>query len=178
MPTLILRSLTRLFPIAVVLGALTVTAVAQERDRSKTPTSTSGTSPTSIRPRPRGAPRRSKLAAEIPQLDAVQGQARLVGRRRSPTRSTAVRARQGTVAAVRLRQHARRSGHARRAAPGHAAGDGAARRRVRRRGVVRRARDPARPTRRRIETFLDVGAAAEDLRVLPATTSRAAPRTR
>ena len=145
------------------------------RPREDSPTSTSGTSPTSIRARPRGAPRRTSSPPRLPTLRQFQGKLGVVGRRRWPTRSTRMSrldkelSRLYVYASMLADQDTRDSEHA-----GHAAGDAAARRRVRRAGVVHRAGDPARSARRRIETFIAAGAAAQGLRVLPATTSSAA----
>ena len=71
----------------------------------------------------------------------VQGHARVVGaeaRRRARADDAAV---EGVLPHLRLREHDVRRGHARQHVSGHAAGDGAARRDLRRRDVVHRAGD-------------------------------------
>ena len=87
---------------------------------------------------------KEKATAQIPTIRAV--------RRESSGSSPQVLAdaletmyasRQGAVAALRLREHARRRGHPRVRAAGHAAGDGADLRRVRRAGRLHRARGAA-----------------------------------
>ena len=108
---------------------VSLTAVAQERDRAKIPDRYKWNLADIYPNEAAWRAAKDKLAADIPTLGAFKGKLGVVAGRAGRRARHAVRARQGAVAALRLRQHARRPGHARSRAPGHAAGDGAAGRR-------------------------------------------------
>ena len=111
-------------------ACMTLAAAAQERDRVE------DSRQVQVEPR-RHLSDRSRVARREGQARrrAARSSRQFQGKLASSAATLAdaldkhVRARQGAVAPLRLRQHAGRSGHARRDAPGHAAGDGAARRR-------------------------------------------------
>ena len=177
-----MRKMTVLAPsvaLAIALIALTITAGAQSRDRAQTPDKFKWNLADIYPSDAAWRAAKDKLAARPAEAAPVPGQAGLVGRRRSPTRSRSRSAlRQGAVAPVRLREPARRSGHARRRAPGHAAGDDAARRRVRRARRRSSSRRSCKAGQATIETLRRLRAAAEGLRASTSTTSPAARRTR
>ena len=132
---------------AATVAVLSVAVVAQERDRAKIPDKYKWNLAEIYPNEAAWRAAKDKLAAELPQLRQFEGQARLVGVDAGRCAGQAVRARQGTLPPVRVREHAGRSGHARREAPGHEAGDGAARRRSsarRRRSSNRNCSEPAR----------------------------------
>ena len=153
------------------------TAARSSATARRSPTSTSGTSRTSTRATRRGGSRRRRSPPSCPKLRAFQGKLATSPQTLAEALTTMSRARQGAVAALRLRQHAGGPGHARLRAAGHAAGDAADLRAVRRRGVVHRARDSEGGQRHRREVHRR-RAEAEGLRLLPARHRRAAPRTR
>ena len=77
------------------------------------PTSTNGTWRTSIRPTRRGARRRTSSPSDLPQLRQFKGKLASSASTLADALDKHVRVRQGAVAALRVRQHARRPGHAR-----------------------------------------------------------------
>ena len=139
---------------AATVGILAVAVVAQERDRAKIPDqykwNLADIYPTDAAWRAA----KDKLARRAAAAAAVSREARLVGRDAGRRARQAVRARQGAVAPLRLREHARRPGHARRDAPGHAAGDGAARRHVRRARRRSSSRRSSKPDKATLERFI------------------------
>ena len=112
-----LRSI-RAWCIIAAVSAVSVAVVAQERDRAKIPEQYKWNLADIYPTEAAWRAAKDKLAAELPQLAAVPREARLVGDDAGRCARQAVRARQGTVASLRLREHAGRSGHARRHAPG------------------------------------------------------------
>ena len=167
-------SIRRALTVIAAVAALTAASAAQERDRAKIPDQYKWNLADIYPNEAAWRAAKDKLAAELPQLRQFQGKLALVGGDAGRRARQAVRVRQGAVAALRLRQHAGRPGHARRDAPGHAAGDGAARRRVRRRGRRTSSRRSCGPTRRRVERFIASEPRLEDLPLLPR--GRRAPR--
>ena len=139
MRKLIAGSSSRLLLVVVALAALTLAGAAQERDRAKIPDQYKVESRGPLSFRRRVARREREARRGAAAAGRLQGPARHVGRdpRRRPREDERIR--QRAVASLRVREHARRPGHARRPAPGHEAGNGAARRLVRRAEVVRRA---------------------------------------
>ena len=175
------RIIARLLPrLGLALCAtLTLTPFAQERDRTKIADrykwNLADIYPTDAAWRAA----KDTLAAELPQLAQFQGKLASSASTLADALDKQYGARQGTVAALRLCQHAGRPGHARLAAPGHAAGDGAARRpRSAPQASYIEPETPQGRQGRRCEQVSGVGAAAQGLSRSISRTSSAAPRTR
>ena len=97
----------RALTIVAVLAVLVAAVTAQERDRAKIPDQYKWNLADIYPTEAAWRAAKDKLAAELPQLRQYPGQARLVGGDARRRARQAVRVRQGAVAALRLREHAR-----------------------------------------------------------------------
>ena len=145
MRNLTTQSEVRLFLVVAALAALTLSPVAQERDRSQDCRQVQVEPDGSVSVGCGVANREGQGRGGTAQARALQGQAGELRGDAGGRASDDVRARQGAVAPVRLREHAGRPGHPRFAARRHEAGDGAALRALQRRGVLHRTGDSSLP---------------------------------
>ncbi len=118
---------------------MTVLMTAQERDRAKVADAYKWNLADVYPSQAAWRAQKEKITAEIPRLRDVPGQARILAGHAGRRARADVAARQGALPPVRLREHAVRRRHARLRCPGHAAGDAAALRELRRPGLVHRA---------------------------------------
>ena len=124
-------------PAAVVMAvvSMSVLMTGQERDRAKRRRQVQVEPGGHLSERGRLAGRKRTGHGRVAEIARLQRQARVIAAVLGRRARADVAPRQGAVAALRLRQHARRPGHARLGAAGHAAGDAADLRELRRAGV-------------------------------------------
>ena len=111
-----IASSSRPIALALALVALTITAGAQSRDRAQTPDKYKWNLAEIYPSDAAWRAAKDKLAADLPQLRQFQGKLASSAATLADALEKQARLRQGAVAPLRLRQHARGPGHARRGA--------------------------------------------------------------
>ena len=168
---------TRTFSIAVLLTTVTLPGSAQERDRSKIAEKYKWNLADLYPSDDAWRAAKDKLPPEIPKVAAFKGTLGTSAARLADALDAANAVGKELQKVFVYAEPDLRPGHARRQVPGHAAGDAAGRRGVRRGSVVHRAGDPEdrQGDARQVDR---AGAAAQDLpRTTSTTSSGAAPHT-